>query len=75
MRMLVTFFKAVVQPALLFGSEMCLLNTRMGQMLGGFPHRVARPLMEKETRRLPDSGWDYPLLEEVMQEAGLKEVE
>ena len=45
-------------------------------ILGGFHHRVARWLMEKQPQRLPDDIWEYPPpLGEAMREDGLEEVE
>ena len=41
-RVLGTFFKAVVYAVLLFGLEIWVINPRMGRALGGFQHRVAQ---------------------------------
>ena len=73
--MLVNLFKDVVQVVLLFRSEMWVLTPRISQTLGEFQHKVARKIMGKQIRRLPGSGWEYTTLGEVMQEAGLEEVE
>ena len=35
-----TFYKAVVQAALLFGSETWVVNLNIGEILGGFHHRL-----------------------------------
>ena len=38
------FFKAVVQEVLIFGSETCIMNPRMGRGPGGVKHRVSRQI-------------------------------
>ena len=39
-----TFYKALVQATLMFGSETWVLTPRIGRAFGGFHHRVARQL-------------------------------
>ena len=35
------FYKAVVQPTLLFGAEIWVMSARIGRTLGGLHHKVA----------------------------------
>ena len=51
------FFKAVVQALLLLGEEVWVMNPHMGRALGGFQHRVARRITERQPQRLVDGIW------------------
>ena len=51
------FCKAVVQALLLLGEEMWVMNPHMGRALGGFQHRVARQITERQPQRLVDGIW------------------
>ena len=68
-------YLVVVQAVLLYGSETWVLTPRMQMALGGFHHMVARRLTRQKPRKVQDGGWIYPPLEDVMSEAGLKEVD
>ena len=48
---------------------------RIGNVLGGFHHRMARKLKGRQPQRRKDGVWVYPPLEDAMAEAGLQEVE
>ena len=55
-----TFIKAlVIQAILLFGSDMWLVNTGLGRILGGF-HNMVDLRMTKKPCRWPNSSWEYP---------------
>ena len=41
----------------------------------GVHHRVVRLITGNHPQRLLDGSWEYPSLEEAMQEAGFEEVE
>ena len=41
-----TFYKAVLQATLLFGSYIWVTTTRIGRAFGGFHHGMARCLLE-----------------------------
>jgi len=70
------FYKATVQAVLLFGSETWVLTPPMLKALEGFHHRVARQLTGKVSRYLPrEDQWVYPLIDEVLAEAGLFKLE
>ena len=65
-----TFFKAVTQAVLLFGSETWVLTPRMEQALGSFQHKDSQRLTGGQPSRWGGGSWEYPLLEEAMVEAG-----
>ena len=68
MRVLGNFFKAVVQPVLLFGAETWVLTPRMERALDSFQHGAARRLTRIQPRRRGDGRWAYPHLKEAMRE-------
>ena len=47
----------------------------MKRVLGGFQHRVDRRLKERQLQKGRDRGCVYPLPDDAMAEAGLKEAE
>ena len=65
---------AVVQFLLLYGSETWVMKLHIGRVLGRFNHRVDLRLTGRQPRRGRDGVWVYPLLEDAMEEVGLKEV-
>ena len=66
---------AVVQAVMLYRLETWVMTPRIGRVLGGFHHRVARRLTGQHPRRGQDGGWVYLPLAEAMAETGLQEVE
>ena len=52
-----TFYIAVTQAVLLFGSETWVLTVRMEKALDSFQSRVARKLTERKPRRGKDGTW------------------
>ena len=68
-------YLAVVQLIILYGSETWVMTPRIGRVLGKFYHRMAHRLTGRQPRQGRDRVWVYPLLEDVMSEAGLQEVE
>ena len=72
LKVLGIFFKAVVQAVLLFGSEMWVLTPRMGRALGSFQHGVARRITGRQPKKQDVGGWEYPLPEAAMGEAGFE---
>ena len=47
----------------------------MVQTLGGFHHWMVRLIMRNLLEQRPDGGWEYPLVEEALREAGIDELE
>ena len=74
-RTLGRIFVAVVQEVIIYRSDMWLMTPRIGRVLGGFHHRVARRMTGRQPRRGRCGTWVYPLLEDAMAEAGLLEVD
>ena len=58
LRMLGKIFKAVMQAALIFGSEMWVVTPRVSRKLGGFQHRLARHMTRKQPWCMPELIWD-----------------
>ena len=66
-----TFYIAVTQAVLLFGSETWVLTSRMEKALDNFHSKVAQKLKGRQPRRGKYGTWYYPLLEGAMKEAGI----
>ena len=64
------FYKAVVQTALLYGSETWVRSQAMDKVLAGFHHRVARRLTGLYPK-LQGGQWVYPPVEEALEAAAL----
>ena len=64
------FFKTVVQPELLFGSDTWVVTPCMGRALGGFHYQVARRLTGPLLQRKTDGKWNYNLA--VMAREGVR---
>ena len=60
------FFKAVVPEVILFGSEMWVLNPRMGHAQGSFQHSAARRITGTQPKQREDRSWEYPPMDIVM---------
>ena len=60
------------QSVILYGSDMWVTTMRIGRVLGGFHHRVARRQMGRQPQIKWDSLWFYHPLEHVMVEAGFQ---
>ena len=68
-------YLAVGQSIFLYGSEKWVMTPRIGRVLGGFHHKVARRLTGRQPRLGRDGLWIYHPLEDAISEAGLKEME
>ena len=65
----------VVQLVMLYVSETWLMTTLIGNILGGFYHKVACSLMGRQPLRGRYGIWVYPPLEDAMAETGFQEVD
>ena len=65
-----SFYTAVTQQVLLFGTESWVHTKRMEAALDAFQGRVARRLTGRLPRRGRDGKWVYPPLAGVLKEAG-----
>ena len=63
-----------MQTVLLFGSEIWVLNPHMGRDLRSFQHRVARWITVRKPNQREHGGWEYPLPETAMEEAGFEDM-
>ena len=61
----------VVNAVLMYGLETWVMTPHIGMNLGGYHHKVERRMMRRKLQRGIDRRWRYPLLVEVMEEAGL----
>ena len=66
---------AVVQGAMVYGSDTWVMKPRISRFLGGFHHSVSHRLTGQQPWRGREGGWVYPILEEAMAEARVQEVE
>ena len=69
-----TFYIAVTQAVLLFGSETWVLTARMEKALDSFHSRVARKIAGRQLWRRKDGTWYYPSLAVAMKEAGIVQI-
>ena len=67
-----TFYKFVIQDILLFGSDTCVVNPRIGWNLRVFHHSVARSLAIIQLKQGTTGWWEYPPLEAAMMAVGLE---
>jgi exonuclease III len=66
-----SFYKAVVQSVLLYGSESWTLTLSMEKKLQSFHRRCARYVTGQHIRQNPDETWTCPSSEMVLEKAGL----
>ena len=66
-----TFYIAVTQAVLLFGSETWVLTARMEKALDSFQSRVARNLTGRQSRSRKEGTWYYPSMVGAMKESGI----
>ena len=75
-RTMATFYKAIVQSVLLYGSETWALTDSLMQNLRSFHQRCARHITGRNIRQDTVTGeWIYPDSETTLREAGLWTVE
>jgi hypothetical protein len=70
-----SFYKAVVQTVLLFGSETWVISPAMLRTLEGFHHRVARQLSGNKPEKLESGEWRYQPREKAREACGLRTME
>ena len=69
------FYKVVVQPILLYGSETWNLNKSALARLEGFHIRAAYRMAQKhKPRRGPNQVWVYPATCDVLKECGMHSI-
>jgi hypothetical protein len=66
-----SFYKAIVQSVLLYGSESWVLTLAMEKQLQSFHRRCARYMTGQNIRQNEDGSWTYPSSENVLEMAGL----
>ena len=62
------YFEVVVQVVFSFALETWVMTPRMGRALGIFQNRADHCFTTRNMWRLRYRGWEYPPLEEVMEE-------
>ncbi len=68
------FYKATVQAALLYGSEMWSLSPSSMKRLEGFHICAAWRMSGKRPERNVDGSWTYPRSEKVLEAVGMKSI-
>ena len=64
-------YKAVDQSLILYGRDIWMVIGDMIKVLEGFYHWVARHITELTEKRGEGGEWEYPLVVEAMEAAGL----
>ena len=70
-RAMASFYKAIVQSVLLYGSESWVITLSMEKQLQSFHRRCARYITGQHIRQNDDGTWTYPSSENVLGMAGL----
>jgi hypothetical protein len=75
-RIMATFYKAIIQAVLLYGSESWVVTKSMMQKLRSFHQKCARHITGRNIRLDPSTGeWIYPDSETTLREAGFWTIE
>jgi hypothetical protein len=75
-RIMATFYKAIIQAVLLYGSESWVLTKSMMQKLRSFHQKCARHITGRNIRLDPTTDeWIYPDSETTLREAGFWTIE
>jgi exonuclease III len=70
-----TFYKAIVQSVLLYGSESWVLTKEMVRKLQSFHHRCARYLAREHIQQDNQGNWTAPPSTSVLEKTGLQTVQ
>ena len=70
-----SFYKAIVQSVLLYGSESWVLTLAIEKQLQSFHRRCARYITGQQIRQNEDGTWTYPSSESVLEMAGLRTIQ
>ena len=65
------FYLAIVKTVLFLGSETGVVTPRIGRIMRGLHHRLARWISVKQPRQCEDGIWEYPPLGEAIWAVGL----
>ena len=69
------FLKDVVHLVLIIGAETWVVTPRMGQVLGGFQHKVDRQFTGRILWQRTDKNWEYALAAAAREEVGFDTME
>ena len=70
----VEMHKAVVQSVILYGSESLVVTSEMLKVLMGLHYQSARSITGMTAKRGAGGEWEYPLVVEAMEAAGLQPI-
>ncbi len=70
-----SFYKAIVQSVLLYGSESWVLNKRMLLSLESFHRRCARFITGRHIKENADGTWTYPDSKTTLSQAGMQPID
>jgi hypothetical protein len=66
-----TFYKAIIQSILLYGSKSWTINTTILNELDSFHKRYTRYIVGQHIKMLEDGSWSYPSTKDTLEAAGL----
>ena len=64
-------YKVVVQTVLIYGINSWVVMGDMLKVLEGFHHWEAWKIAGMTARRMEDRAWDYPLMADTLEAAGI----
>ena len=67
-------YVALVQYLLLFGSETWVVMSHIFRAMWSLHNRGPRQISGRMPQRLENLGWDYPLIGEALEDAGLETI-
>jgi hypothetical protein len=70
-KVLATFYKAIIQSILLYGSETWTISKTIMNKLNNFHRRCARYITGRHIKMLDNNTWEYPSSKETLEKAGL----
>ena len=67
-------YKVAEQLVLLYGSKIWVVTGEILKVLEGFQHRAARRITGMSDKRGAGGEWEYPLVVEAMEAAGIQPI-
>ena len=70
-----TFYKAVIEAVLLYGSESWVLSENNLKKLRSFHNKCARHMVGYHIQQIDNNNWIHPPTKDVLEKCGLKPIE
>ena len=67
-------YKVAEQSVILYGSKIWVVTGEILKVLEGFQHRAARRITGMSDKRGAGGEWEYPLVVEAMEAAGIQPI-